>query len=235
MSTEKQRVLVVDDEEGILKTLRAYLESERYEVHTVSDGAEVIPTLRSFRPAVVILDLMLPSIDGLEILRLIRQESSVYVLVLSARSEETDRLVGLRLGADDYVVKPFSPREVVARVSTLLRRKRAAGGDAADDQTLRFARIVIDPAARRAWKDDRVIELTPIEFDLLYALASNPERVLSRDQLIEHAWGGDYFIEERVVDVHVRRLRRKIEDDPGDAKLIVTVRSAGYRFEDRTR
>ena len=149
--------------------------------------------------------------------------------MLSARTEETDRLLGLKMGADDYVTKPFSPREVVARVQALLRRGRS--GETEPGDVIRFSRLSIDRAARQARKETELLNLTPIEFDLLTALAENPRRVLSRDQLIRSAWGNDYFIEERVVDVHIRRLRQKIEDDPSDAKIIATVRSAGYRFE----
>jgi len=234
VSEKKFRVLLVDDEPGIVKTLRAYLEADGYEVHAVSDGDSVMAATQSFAPEVIILDVMLPGIDGIEVLRRIRQDSSVYVLMLSARSDESDRLVGLRMGADDYVVKPFSPREVVARVATLLRCRRPDEGtsrDEADGGALRFARLVIDPGSRRVWKDGNEVDLTPTEFDLLHLLASNRGRVLSRDQLIDCAWGDDYFIDERVVDVHIRRLRQKIEDDPATSHLIVTVRGAGYRFE----
>ena len=223
------RVLVVDDEPGIRKTIRAYLEADGYEVTTLSGGDEVVSTVESFKPDVVVLDVMLPGIDGIEVLRQLRQRTSVYVLMLSARTEETDRLLGLKMGADDYVTKPFSPREVVARVQALLRRSRTDGKDAED--VIRFGRLSIDRAARQTRKDGELLSLTPIEFDLLSALAENRGRVMSRDQLIRRAWGNDYFIEERVVDVHIRRLRQKIEDDPSNARIIATVRSAGYRFE----
>ncbi|ORC34705.1 hypothetical protein B4O97_12235 [Marispirochaeta aestuarii] len=228
MKTEK-RVLVVDDESAIRKSLRAYLENEGYEVEEVSHGNEVLPAMRRFTPSVIILDVMLPGIDGIEVLRRIRQESSVMVLMLSARGDETDRLLGLRMGADDYVVKPFSPREVAARVTVLQRRERHSTSEG--DRSIRFSRITIDPAGRKVWKDDRLLQLTPIEFDLLHVLATNHDRVLSRDQLIEHVWKDDYYIDERVVDVHIRRLRQKIEDNPASAGIVVTVRSAGYRFE----
>lgn len=234
MADSTPRVLVVDDEPGIVKTLKAYLEAESYEVQAVGDGDSVLPAVRSFRPDVVILDVMLPGMDGVEVLRRLRQESSVYVLMLSARSEETDRIVGLRMGADDYVVKPFSPREVMARVASLLRRARLSPGDEAEreDNTLRFLDIAIDPDSHRVWKSGNLVELTPTEFGLLHLLAINHGRVLSRDQLIDHVWGNDYYIDERVVDVHIRRLRRKIEDDPSESRIVVTVRGAGYRIEE---
>ena len=235
MVGEAARVLIVDDEPGIVKTLRAYLEAESYDVQAVGDGNSVLPAVRSFRPDVVILDVMLPGMDGVEVLRQLRQESSVYVLMLSARSEETDRIVGLRMGADDYVVKPFSPREVMARIATLLRRARLSPGDDTEpvDNTMRFRDIVIDPDSRRVWKAATLVDLTPTEFDLLHVLAVHHGRVLSRDQLIDHVWGNDYYIDERVVDVHIRRLRRKVEDDPSESRIVVTVRGAGYRVEEQ--
>lgn len=235
METDRARILIVDDEVGIVRTLRAYLESERYEVHAVSEGTDVLPAVQSFRPDVVILDVMLPGMDGIEVLRMLRQASSVYVMMLSARTEEADRLVGLRMGADDYVVKPFSPREVVARVAALLRRDRSTQGELSSHDLIavRTSRLVIDPGTRQVWKSGALIDLTPTEFDLLYFLASNRGRVMSRDQLIDRAWGNDYYIDERVVDVHIRRLRRKVEDNPSQARIIVTVRNAGYRFEEQ--
>ncbi len=231
------RVLIVDDEPGIVKTLTAYLVAEAYEVNSVTNGADVLSTVRSFLPDVVILDVMLPGLNGVEVLRRLRQESSVYVLMLSARGEETDRIVGLRMGADDYVTKPFSPREVVARIATLLRRSRTSASLMPEpvDNTLRFPNIAIDPDSRQVWKSNQLVELTPTEFDLLHVLAVNRGRVLSRNQLIDHVWGSDYFIDERVVDVHIRRLRLKIEDDPAESRIVVTVRSAGYRFEEKSR
>jgi two-component system alkaline phosphatase synthesis response regulator PhoP len=226
------RVLIVDDEPNIVKTLRAYLETEQYTVYSVSRGDETLPALRKFQPDVIILDVMLPGLDGIEVLRQLRHESSAYVLMLSARGDETDRLLGLRMGADDYVVKPFSPREVLARVATLLRRDRGGDSGGGRGDVLGFPRLVIDPGRRLVHKDGELVDLTPTEFDLLYALAANRGRVMSRDQLIDRAWGNDYFIDERVVDVHIRRLRRKIEDDPADSRTVVTVRGAGYRFEE---
>lgn len=184
---------------------------------------------RAFQPDLVVLDIMLPGLDGIEVLRRLRQESDVYVLMLTARADEMDKVVSLTVGADDYLVKPFSPRELVARVKAILRRGRGASLQGA---TLVFSRLRIDPEARWAWKDGEQVELTPIEFDLLHALARHAGRVLSREQLIEHVWGHDYYGDERVVDVHVGRLRKKVEDDPDNPTLIVTARGAGYRFED---
>ena len=223
------RILLVDDEPAIVETVRAYLEAEGYAVQTASNGPEALKLAHNFHPDVVVLDLMLPGLDGLEVLRRLRQVSDVYVLLLTAKTHETDKVVGLTMGADDYVTKPFSPRELVARVKALLRRGRRSD---ASDTALVFRRLRLDPQARRVWKDATQVELTPLEFDLLYALARYRGRVLSREQLIEQVWGYDYYGEDRVVDVHLGRIRKKIEDQAAIPRLIVTVRGAGYRFED---
>src|SRR5919108_1601119 len=214
------RILLVGDEPAIVETVRAYLEAEDYAVRTASDGPEALKLAHNFHPDVVVLDLMLPGLDGLEVLRRLRQVSDVYVLLLTAKTHETDKVVGLTMGADDYVTKPFSPRELVARVKALLRR--GCSGDAGD-ATLVFRRLRLDPQARRVWKDEAQVELTPLEFDLLYALARHRGRVLSREQLIEQVWGYDYYGEDRVVDVHLGRIRKKVEDHAADPVCIVTV------------
>src|SRR3989442_3181461 len=223
------RILVVDDEPAIVETVRAYLAAEGYAVQTASDGPGALTLAHSFHPDVIVLDLMLPGLDGLEVLRHVRQESDIYVLLLTAKTHETDKVVGLTMGADDYVTKPFSPRELVARVKALLRRGRSSD---AGDAALVFRRLRLDPQARRVWKDAALVELTPLEFDLLYALARYRGRVFSREQLIEQVWGYDYYGEDRVVDMHLWRLRKKIEDHAATPRLLVTVRGAGYRFED---
>jgi two-component system alkaline phosphatase synthesis response regulator PhoP len=230
MQSKPYKILVVDDEPTILNTVRAYLEGEGYTVRTALDGPTALKTARAFRPDLIVLDIMLPGIDGLEVLRRLRQESAVYVLMLTARADETDKIVGLTVGADDYLTKPFSPRELVARVKAILRRGRGAGPG---EPVLVFSHLRVEPDARRAWKDDAPLDLTTIEFDLLHALARHRGRVLSREQLIEQVWGYDYYGDERVVDVHIGRLRKKIESDPASPALIVTVRGAGYRFEDQ--
>lgn len=222
-------ILVVDDEPAIVKTVRAYLESDGYTVHSATDGPSALKAARSFRPDLVILDIMLPGMDGIEVLRTLQKETDVYVLMLTAKSEETDKIVGLSVGADDYLTKPFSPRELVARVKAILRRGR---GGVATEQVLSFKRLRIDLDARKIWKDDEPVELTAIEFEILHVLARYRGMVLSREQLIEQVWGHNYYGDERVVDVHIRRIRKKLEDDPGNPKLIVTVRGAGYRLED---
>lgn len=223
------RILVVDDEESILNTVRAYLEQDGFVVETAHDGSTALKTARSFAPDLVVLDIMLPGMDGLEVLRRLRQDTEVYVLMLTAKADEMDKIIGLTVGADDYMTKPFSPRELVARVKAILRRGR---GNGESNPSLVFQRLRIDPDARQIWKDDDLVDLTPIEFDLIYALARHHKRVLSREQLIEQVWGHDYYGDDRVVDVHVGRARKKIEDDPSNPTLIVTVRAAGYRFED---
>nr|WP_290667083.1 response regulator transcription factor [Ardenticatena sp.] len=223
------KILVVDDEKPIVQTIQAYLEREGFTVHTAFDGPTALQAVRAYRPDLIILDIMLPGLDGLEVLRQIRTFSDVYVIMLTARTEEPDRIVGLTMGADDYVTKPFSPRELVARVKAVLRRQRGAN---TSDIPLRFRRLQIDHAARKVWKDGKEVNLTPLEFDVLHTLARHHGRALSRDQLIESVWGYDYFGDDRVVDVHIGHLRKKIEDDPAHPTLIVTVRGVGYRFED---
>jgi two-component system alkaline phosphatase synthesis response regulator PhoP len=229
------RILVVDDEITLVDTVRAYLERESYIVRTALDGPAAVREARAFRPDLVVLDIMLPGLDGLEVLRQLRQEASdtklrdVYVIMLTAKAEETDKIVGLTMGADDYMTKPFSPRELVARVKAALRR---IGGPGTVKTDLVFKRLRVDVDARLAWKDEKPLDLTPIEFDLLHAMVRNSGRALSREQLIEQVWGYDYYGDDRVVDVHIGRLRKKIEDDPTHPALIVTVWGSGYRFED---
>jgi two-component system alkaline phosphatase synthesis response regulator PhoP len=227
------KILVVDDEPTIVNTVRAYLEREGFVVRTALDGPTAMEIARTFEPHLIVLDIMLPGMDGLELLSTLRRESDVYVLLLTAKTEETDKIVGLTVGADDYMTKPFSPRELMARVKAILRRDRSAhlSQQAHHESALNFERLRIDLDGRRVWKDEREIEFTPIEFDLLHALARHPGLVLSREQLIEQVWHYDYYGDERVVDAHIGRLRKKIEDDPERPTLIVTVRGAGYRFE----
>lgn len=230
------KILIVDDEPTLLQTVRAYLEQEGYQVRTALNGRAALREARAFEPDLVVLDIMLPELDGLDVLRRLRSGDvtptlrDVYVIMLTARADETDRVVGLELGADDYVTKPFSPRELVARVKASLRR--VGGTKEGDKSQLVFRHLRLDPGGRLAWKDGEEVELTPIEFDLLHALVRHAGRVLSREQLVEQVWGVDYYGDERVVDVHVGRLRKKIEEDPAEPELITTVWGMGYRFED---
>ena len=223
------KILVVEDEPTLRNTVRAYLEDEGYNVQMAQDGRTALHAFKSFQPDLVVLDIMLPEIDGLEVLRQIRQSSDAYVIMLTAKADETDKVIGLTMGADDYVTKPFSPRELVARIKSSLRR---LGGASEQKTELVSSRIRLDSDARLAWKDGEPLDLTPIEFDLLHTLMRHRGRVLSRDQLIEQVWGYDYYSDDRVVDVHIGRLRKKIEDDPSEPSLIATVWGAGYRFED---
>ncbi len=221
------KILVVDDEQSIIDLVTAYLRKEGYEVYTAMDGPAGLKAARAFKPDVIVLDVMLPGMDGIELLTRLRRESDVYVIMLTAKSEETDKIVGLSVGADDYLTKPFSPRELVARVKAALRRLRV-GGSVTEPPTLTFRRIRIDPGRRQVWVDDKLVELTPIEFDLLKTLAEHHGLVLSREQLLEKVWGYNFYGEERVVDVHIGHIRQKLGDD----RFIVTVRGVGYRFED---
>jgi two-component system alkaline phosphatase synthesis response regulator PhoP len=222
------KILVIDDEPSIVKLVTAYLEPEGYEVYTAADGEAGLKAARAFKPDLVILDVMLPGMDGIELLSRLRRESEVYVILLTARTEETDKIVGLSVGADDYVTKPFSPRELTARVKAALRRLQTGAGRGVEGGVLSFRHVRIDLGARQVTLDDLPVELTAIEFDLLRALAENRGRVLTREQLLDKVWGGTYYGEMRVVDVHLGHVRQKL----GDPGLIATVRGVGYRFED---
>jgi two-component system alkaline phosphatase synthesis response regulator PhoP len=222
------KILIVDDEPSITNLVSAYLKPEGYEVFTASDGNAGLKSVRAFKPDLMILDVMLPGMDGIELLSRVRRESDVYVIMLTAKTEETDKIVGLSVGADDYVTKPFSPRELVARVKAALRRIETAAGSGGERDVLSFKHVRIDVGARKVTVDENPIELTVIEFDLLKALAENRGRVLSREQLLEKIWGGEYFGEMRVVDVHLGHVRQKLGRD----EFIATVRGVGYRFED---
>lgn len=222
------KILVIDDEPSIVRLVAAYLKPEGYQVLTATDGPSGLKAARTFKPDLVILDIMLPGMDGIELLSRLRRESDVYVILLTAKTEETDKIVGLSVGADDYVTKPFSPRELTARVKAALRRLQTGPSSSAERTVLSFNHVQIDAAARKVTVDGMPIELTAIEFDLLHALAQNHGRVLSREQLLEKVWGGEYFGEMRVVDVHLGHVRQKLGNDD----LIATVRGVGYRFED---
>lgn len=222
------KILVIDDEPSITNLVSAYLKPEGYEVFTAADGNAGLKAARAFKPDLIILDLMLPGMDGIELLSRLRRESDVYVIMLTARTEETDKIVGLSVGADDYVTKPFSPRELVARVKAALRRLQTGSGAGGERGVLSFKHVHVDVDAHTVRVDNELIELTSIEFELLHALAENHGRVLSREQLLEKVWGGEYFGEMRVVDVHLGHVRQKLGND----EYISTVRGVGYRFDD---
>lgn len=221
------RILVVDDEQQIRSVVRSYLEADGYDVVEASDGESAIEAARRWNPDMVILDVMLPGLDGIEVLRNIRTFSEVYVIMLTARAEETDKVVGLAVGADDYLTKPFSPRELAARVKAVLRRARSAGPVEA---RMTFGSLTIDADRHVVQRAGADVALTPLEFALLEALASQPGRVFSRRQLIERVWGWDYYGDERVVDVHIRNLRRALDDNPEKPTYVATVRGIGYKF-----
>jgi DNA-binding response OmpR family regulator len=227
------KILVVDDERNLVKLIRGYLEREGYEVHEALDGNAALEKARSVLPDVVILDWMLPGMDGMEVLRELRRSSEAYVIMLTARTEEMDRIVGLSSGADDYMIKPFSPGELVARIRAMLRRPRGSlSGDlpGGGEQPLKFGELTIVPARREVSLRGEEVDLTALEFDLLAALASRPGLVFTRGQLLERVWGETYFGSEHVVDVHVANLRKKIEDDLANPRFVRTVRGVGYRF-----
>jgi DNA-binding response OmpR family regulator len=233
-------ILVVDDEPPILDLIASYLRADGFSVHTAQDGPSALAQARAIRPDLIVLDVMLPGIDGMEVCRRIQQEFDVYILMLTARAEEIDKIVGLSVGADDYLTKPFSPRELVMRVKAILRRSRALGPRplaqrVPERPALHFDELQIDPDTREVWHDSAQIELTPREFDLLYALAEQPGRVFNRDQLLERVWGHDFAGIDRVVDVHIGLLRRKLEDDPANPTVIQTVRGVGYKFVGRRK
>ncbi|MHB1391387.1 MAG: winged helix-turn-helix domain-containing protein [Thermoleophilia bacterium] len=221
-----QKILVVDDEASVRQLVVSYLEKEGFDVLQAADGTTAIKLARLERPALVVLDLMLPGTDGLEVCRILRAESDIFVLMLSARAEETDKLVGLGLGADDYLTKPFSPRELVARVKAILRR-----GQSPTAEILRAGDIAIDHGRHTASVRGAVLDLTAREFEILDALAARPGMVFTREQLLEHVWGYNYFGDPRVVDVHVAKLRKKIEEDSANPRYIKTVRGIGYKLE----
>jgi DNA-binding response OmpR family regulator len=227
------RILIVDDEPNLVELLEGYLHREGYETTTTGDGLAAVELARIRDPDLILLDVMLPGLDGIEACRQIRRFSDAYILMLTARAEEVDKLIGLSVGADDYVTKPFSPREVVARVKVLLRRPRAHGQGAAveSDATppLRVGALVIDEAAHAVTRDGAEVALTAREFALLVTLARHPGRVFTRAQLLEQVWGDEYY-DDHVVDVHIGNLRKKLEEDAAHPHTIATVRGVGYRM-----
>jgi DNA-binding response OmpR family regulator len=229
----ERRVLVVDDEARIREVLRAYLEADGFTVSEAATGRAALESVSdpACTPSLVLLDVGLPDVDGLEVLRTLRQSSDVPVILVTARAEEVDKLVGLGVGADDYVTKPFSPREVVARARAVLRRAGGPAGAAPPDASVHsFDGLVIDEGRREVVVGGRQVDLSALEFDLLVALASSPGRVYSRAQLLERVWGYDFYGDERVVDVHIRSLRKLLGDDAATPRLIGTVRGVGYKF-----
>jgi len=227
------KVLVVEDEANLLVALEYNLNSAGYDVLTAEDGENGLALARSEKPDLVILDVMLPKLDGFEICRILRRESDVRILMLTARGEEIDRVVGLELGADDYVTKPFSNRELMARVRNMIRRSSSDGDSTAlsDTETLTSGDLVIDLTGHTVSLQDKPLGVKPREFSLLTLLVANKGRAFTRDQILERLWGHDYIGDTRTVDVHIRWLREKIEPDPASPKRITTIRGIGYRFD----
>jgi two-component system alkaline phosphatase synthesis response regulator PhoP len=219
-------ILVIDDEPKIVEICRDYLKAAGFEVVTAGDGPKGLAAARRLRPDLIVLDLMLPEMDGLDVCRELRRESNIPIVMLTARVEETDKLIGLELGADDYLTKPFSPRELVARVRTVLRR---AGGSP-PTEILRIGNLTLDRARYLAVLSGREIPLTPTEFEILFTLASQPGRIFSRSQLLQAARGVSFESYERAIDSHIRNLRRKIEPAEDEPRAIITVHGVGYKF-----
>jgi DNA-binding response OmpR family regulator len=226
------RVLVVDDEATLVDTIRYNLRREGYDVQVASDGNEALKLARASSPDLVVLDLMLPGIDGLEVCRQLRRDSTVPILMLTAKDDEVDKIVGLEVGADDYMTKPFSMRELLARVRAMLRRSRMTQQTAESDgaQSVRSGDLEADPLQRKVMLRETSLQMKPKEFDLLVYLMQQRGRVLTRDQLLEKVWGYTFGGDTRTVDVHIRWLREKIEEDPGTPRRLETVRGVGYRF-----
>lgn len=222
------RILVVEDEPMVAEVVERYLRRDGYEVTLARDGLAALESFDELQPDLIVLDLMLPGLDGMEICRRIRGRSSVPILMLTARGEEVDKLLGLEIGADDYVTKPFSPRELAARVKVILRR---AGRPQADSDTLRFADLRINAKTRAVEGVGGPITLTAREFDLLHFLASHPDQVFTRDQLLDHVWDFEFPGDDSTVTVHIRRLRAKVEADPSRPRHLKTVWGVGYKFE----
>jgi len=226
------RILVVDDEKIIAKGLKFSLEKEGFEVSVAYDGEEALQLFYEQKPELVVLDLMLPIVDGFEVCRRLRKTDDTPIIMLTARGEDIDKILGLELGADDYVTKPFNPRELVARIKAILRRSQAAVLDPANMQVIKLQNLQIDLFQHKVKVENKEVELTSKEFALLSLLASHPGRVFNREQLLEHVWGYEYYGDARTVDVHIRHLREKIEPDPSDPELIITVWGTGYKFRE---
>jgi len=228
-----ERILVVEDEVSIRETIAYNLSREGFQVEQAADGNTAIEIARATKPDALILDIMLPGKDGLEVCRILRKESNVPILMLTARADEIDKIVGLEIGADDYMVKPFSMRELMTRVKALLRRVRLIREESSDSPHLQleFGNLTINPASHEVLVNDRTVELRPKAFDLLAFLASHRGQVFSREQLLTEIWGWGYFGESRTVDVHIRWIREAIEPDPSKPVRIMTIHGVGYRFD----
>ncbi len=224
------KILIVEDDRNLLDTLKYYLGKEGYNAVTAVDGAEALDVARREKPDLIVLDIMLPKLSGFEVCRILRKEMTVPILMLTAKDEEIDKIVGLEIGADDYMTKPFSMRELLARLRAMLRRAEMVQS-AGKPESLKVGDLEIDGARHQAFLRGTALELSPKEFDLLAFLAKNKGLVFSREQLLDKVWGYDYAGETRTVDVHIRWLRQKIETDPAEPRRLVTVRGTGYKLE----
>ncbi len=230
---EGEDILVVDDEASVVEVVGLYLRREGFSVRSASNGREALESIRDQNPALVVLDVMLPEVDGIEIIRRLRsdRQNDIPVIMLTARGQEVDRIYGLELGADDYVTKPFSPAELVARVKAVLRRTSGGSSLASDKQAVIHGALSVDPVTRIVEMKGQEIDLTATEFNLLWFLVRHPRQVFSRDRLLENVWGYSEYVDPSTVTVHIRRLREKIEDDPSKPQLLLTVWGVGYKFD----
>lgn len=230
-----EKILIVEDELTLQETLAYNLKKQGYQVESANDGQSAINKAKEYQPDLILLDIMLPGIDGFEVCRILRKDMIVPILMLTARDDEIDRVVGLEVGADDYLTKPFSMRELIARIKALLRRAKImqeiSQSKDAEKKVHTFTNMVIDENRREVTLNNQPLSLKPKEYELLLFLGKNKGQVLSRETILEKVWGWDYFGDSRTVDVHIRWLREKIEEDPAKPKRIITSRSAGYRFE----
>ncbi|BCB05553.1 response regulator transcription factor [Bacillus sp. KH172YL63] len=225
------KVLLVDDEENIVDVCSRYLVREGYEVSTASNGREAIELYEAFRPDIVVLDIMMPEIDGWQVAEKIRENHDTPIIMLTALGQEKDRIYGLTIGADDYVTKPFSPRELLLRVKNVLRRTYSSPAKAEEEEVLSWQGLMIDRSKRKVTAGGKDVDMTVKEFELLSLLAQHPSQVFSKSQLIEKLWGYEYLGDANTINVHIRRLREKIEDDPSEPRWIKTVWGIGYKFE----
>lgn len=226
-----ESILIVEDEENLVEALRYNLVKEGYQTLVAGDGESGLRLAQEAAPDLVILDVILPKLDGVEVCRLLRRDATVPILMLTAKGEEIDRVVGLEVGADDYVAKPFSMRELLARIHSLLRRARMSASAAAPPEALAVGDLVVDAVKHQVTLGGDELDIRPREFDLLYLLAANKGRALTRDQMLERVWGHDYIGDSRTVDVHIRWLRQKLYRGPGSSPRIITIRGVGYRLE----
>ncbi len=226
---QQYEVLIIDDDNHILQILTEYFEYENFAVHTAESGRDGLKLIEDIEPDLIVLDIMLPEMDGWQVCQELRPSNQIPIIILSAKTKDSDRIMGLELGADDYVTKPFSPREVVARAKAVMRRIERTDEEKAEDERLEYEVLEINKNQRNVWVEQEEVELTPKEFDLLWTLASSPLRVFEREKLLKKVWGYDYFGDIRTVDTHIKSLRQKLGEEAGD--YIKTVWGVGYKFD----